>query len=172
MEDQGLRQAEDSSARVGELELECERAKERWATCAAEHARLQQGGRSPWKRSRRKVERSAAELEDALSEYGQAWRRLEDARREAGLIEPVAPISERPAEVVENKSKVVENKSKVSLSRATLDELRDAGMSATQARRVMRYHETHGDFASIDGLDAVPGFPEAQLAKIKQRLIP
>lgn len=47
----------------------------------------------------------------------------------------------------------------VSLSKASLEELREIGMSVTQARRVIRHREAHGGFEPVDDLDVLSGFP-------------
>ena len=60
---------------------------------------------------------------------------------------------------------------KVSVLRASFDDLRELGMSVTQAKRVIRHRDDHG-ITSIDELDQIPGFPKAFLAGIKERLVP
>ena len=60
----------------------------------------------------------------------------------------------------------------LSLSSASFDELREVGMSVTQAKRVVRYREEGPGFTSVDDLDNVPGFPKAFLAQIKERFVP
>ena len=55
----------------------------------------------------------------------------------------------------------------VSLSEADFDELRELGMSVTQAKRVMRYREERGGFSSLEELDRVPGFPRNFLDRSK-----
>jgi DNA uptake protein ComE-like DNA-binding protein len=56
------------------------------------------------------------------------------------------------------------------LNDATFEQLRSLGMSVTQATRVIAYRERQDGFADIDDLDAVPGFPKAFLAELKQEL--
>ena len=60
----------------------------------------------------------------------------------------------------------------VSLSKAAFDELREVGISRTQARRIIRWREKHGDFAAVDELNEVPGFSKNFLAEIKEQLAP
>lgn len=58
----------------------------------------------------------------------------------------------------------------VNLNSATFEELRGMGMSVTQATRVIAYRERHNGFDAVDDLDAVPGFREEALARLKQGL--
>jgi DNA uptake protein ComE-like DNA-binding protein len=60
----------------------------------------------------------------------------------------------------------------LSLSQAGFDELRELGMSVTQAKRVIRHREEHDGFRSVDELDRVPGFPRAFLTGVKDKLVP
>jgi hypothetical protein len=57
------------------------------------------------------------------------------------------------------------------LSTASFDELRELGMSVTQAKRVIRQRE-EGGFQTVDELERVPGFPKAFLAEVRDRLVP
>jgi DNA uptake protein ComE-like DNA-binding protein len=54
---------------------------------------------------------------------------------------------------------------------ATFDDLCGLGMSATQAKRVIRYRDERG-LTDPDELDQVPGFPENFLAEVKNQLVP
>lgn len=175
--------ADPSADPIGELETELERAKREWSRVAQQNARLQGGSPSRWKGRTRKAQRTAAELERALSEYGQAWRALEEARREAGESglpsesQNEAPKPRRlarpePAGATRPSPRAPKTEPTVSLSKAGVDELREVGMSITQARRIIRYREQHGDFGAVEELDQVPGFPEKFLARIKDRLAP
>jgi len=60
---------------------------------------------------------------------------------------------------------------RVSLSTASHEELRELGMSMTQANRVLRYRERNGPFSSVDELRDVGGFPQYLLAEVKRRAI-
>ena len=60
----------------------------------------------------------------------------------------------------------------LSLSSASFDELRETGMSVTQAKRVIRHRDEHGGFSTVDELEQVPGFPKAFLADVKSRVVP
>ena len=59
---------------------------------------------------------------------------------------------------------------RLSIATATLDELRTLGMSGVQARRIIHYREHSEGFESLDQLDRMPGFSEAHLAHLKDRL--
>ena len=60
----------------------------------------------------------------------------------------------------------------VSLSDASFDELRDIGLSVTQAKRVIRYREENDGFRDVGELDRVPGFPKAFLTRLKDEVVP
>lgn len=89
--------------------------------------------------------------------------------------EPVlAPTRPEPAKVQRPPAAApsAPSNGKLSLSRADLVTLRELGMSVTQAKRVLRYRDERGTIASVDELDAVPGFPRPFLEELKQRLEP
>ena len=50
-------------------------------------------------------------------------------------------------------------------------DLRELGLSVTQAKRVIRYRDERG-LTSPDDLDGVPGFPKTFLAELKLKLGP
>jgi len=60
----------------------------------------------------------------------------------------------------------------LSLSEASFDELRDAGLSVTQAKRVIRYREENDGFSDVNELDRVPGFPRTFLDYLKDQVVP
>ena len=60
----------------------------------------------------------------------------------------------------------------VSLSSADFEQLRELGMSRTQANRVIRYRDKHGDFSAVEELREVGGFPRALLERIEPRIVP
>jgi Helix-hairpin-helix motif len=61
---------------------------------------------------------------------------------------------------------------RLSLSLAEFDELRGLGMSATQAKRVIRYRDERSGFRTLDELDQVPGFPRSFLSGLRERVVP
>jgi competence protein ComEA len=115
--------------------------------------------------SSRRGRRAAGALQRARDEYDQLSRQLAGARMSGAPSVPV-PLAVPGGHAADGVAE------KVSLSRAGFDALRRAGMSTTQAQRVLRRREAHGPFESIDELDQLPGFPPNQLAQIKQRVIP
>ncbi len=60
----------------------------------------------------------------------------------------------------------------LSLNDASFDELRDVGMSVTQAKRVIRYREENDGFSDVAELDRIPGFPKAFLDLVKDDVVP
>ena len=52
-----------------------------------------------------------------------------------------------------------DNPDTVNLNSATFEELREAGLSVTQATRILAYRERFGGYSSVDDLEKVPGFP-------------
>ena len=55
-------------------------------------------------------------------------------------------------------------------NQATFEQLRELGMSVTQATRVIAYRERQQGFETIDDMDTIPGFPKDFLAELKQKL--
>ena len=60
----------------------------------------------------------------------------------------------------------------LSLSEASFDELRDLGMSVTQAKRVIRYREENDGYRDVSELDRIPGFPKMFLEHMKDTVVP
>jgi competence protein ComEA len=58
----------------------------------------------------------------------------------------------------------------ISLNAATFEQLREHGLSVTQATRVLAYRERLGGYNSVDDLDEVPGFPGDFLEDFKRRV--
>jgi DNA uptake protein ComE-like DNA-binding protein len=86
------------------------------------------------------------------------------------VAEPELDPPQRPAPAVEPDHAPAEGM--VSLSLAEFKELRELGMSVTQAKRVIRYREERNGFRTLDELDQVPGFPRTFLSGVKERLVP
>jgi DNA uptake protein ComE-like DNA-binding protein len=55
-------------------------------------------------------------------------------------------------------------------NQVTFEELRELGMSITQATRVIAYRERQDGFDTLDDMDTIPGFPEDLLAELKEKL--
>ena len=59
---------------------------------------------------------------------------------------------------------------RANLNSSGFDELRAAGMSISQANRIIAYRQRLGGYRSVDDLDKVPGFPQSFLDEIKSRV--
>jgi DNA uptake protein ComE-like DNA-binding protein len=92
------------------------------------------------------AEREAAELRDRIKAMKRAAARASAAANpDEGSEDPDAPLD---------------------LNLATFEQLRDAGLSVTQAARVVGQREQHGGFESVDEVDGIVGLPR----DIKQAL--
>ena len=58
----------------------------------------------------------------------------------------------------------------VNLNSATFEELREAGLSVTQATRILAYRERFGGYSSVEDLEKVPGFPADLIESLRGRL--
>ncbi|HEX6585958.1 MAG TPA: helix-hairpin-helix domain-containing protein [Solirubrobacterales bacterium] len=58
----------------------------------------------------------------------------------------------------------------IDVNEATFEQLRDLGMSVTQATRVIAYREREAGFDSVDDLDSIPGIPKPFVSELKDRL--
>jgi competence protein ComEA len=145
-----------AAKRIALLERALRLAQQKWARA---DQRLRAAGGAG---SSRGLQRQQAAAERAREEYERLRRQLEEARTPVRPVPPPAPVAGEDHDPA----------GKVSLSEASLEALRAAGMSITQARRVLMFREAHGGFESIDQLDELPGFPASQLAAIKSRLEP
>lgn len=58
----------------------------------------------------------------------------------------------------------------VNLNGATFEELREAGLSVTQATRILAYRERFGGYDSVDDLEKVPGFPSDLITSLRGRI--
>ena len=146
-----------------------------------------------WLRSQRKaIEREATrEAEASVAERGaapvaaepdQAGSALRAGERAAGyreISERIDPVSAEPKKPGAGKrptarsaveTGVVPAGPMINANEATFEQLRQLGMSVTQATRVIAYRERQDGFDSTDDLDRLPGFPKAFLAEVKQRL--
>ena len=124
---------------------------------------------------------------------GQKQRLLRNAEKRASAAERrqamPAPVPHEPdteeqsaAEPVETASATVESEPKMQaaaqpgaavpldINKASFQQLRDVGLSVTQATRVIAYRERQEGFASIDDLESVPGFSKRFLAGVRDRL--
>ncbi|HNF82401.1 MAG TPA: helix-hairpin-helix domain-containing protein [Solirubrobacterales bacterium] len=58
----------------------------------------------------------------------------------------------------------------VNLNTATFEELREAGLSVTQATRILAYRERFGGYGSVEDLEKVPGFPADLIESLQGRI--
>lgn len=56
---------------------------------------------------------------------------------------------------------------RLNLNHATFEQLREVGLSVTQATRVLAYRERFGGYDSLDDLDKVPGFPPEKIESMR-----
>ena len=59
----------------------------------------------------------------------------------------------------------------IAINTASYEQLRELGLSVTQAGRVLAHRERVGGFSSVEELEQVPGFPRAFLDELKHRLV-
>gem|GEM_PF-1193075 len=58
----------------------------------------------------------------------------------------------------------------INLNSATFEELREAGLSVTQATRILAYRERFGGYNSVEDLEKVPGFPADLIESLRGKL--
>ena len=58
----------------------------------------------------------------------------------------------------------------VNLNSATFEQLREAGLSVTQATRILAYRERFGGYSSVADLEKVPGFPADLIESLQGRI--
>jgi DNA uptake protein ComE-like DNA-binding protein len=123
---------------------------------------------------------SARERAAELADRGDALRAERDQAREllreseerleqAATPAPATEI-ETPSSAAAPEPAAAPAGDRLDLNQAGFDELRAAGLSVTQANRVIAYRDRLGGYGSVDDLDKVPGFPRALLAELKDRL--
>ena len=83
--------------------------------------------------------------------------RLERRLAEGGSAASPAPTSPASGDLVD-------------INSASLSQLRELGMSVTQANRVIAYRERLGGYSTVDQLDAVPGFPPGMIDELKAKV--
>jgi competence protein ComEA len=57
----------------------------------------------------------------------------------------------------------------INLNTVTFEQLREAGLTVTQATRLLAHRERLGRFGSVGELDEVPGFSQEVLDDLKRR---
>lgn len=58
----------------------------------------------------------------------------------------------------------------INLNSATFEELREAGLSVTQATRILAYRERFGGYNAVEDLEKVPGFPPDLIESLRGRV--
>jgi competence ComEA-like helix-hairpin-helix protein len=161
--------ATDAERRAAQAEQRAELAEQ--AVLEAEAAA--RSAAAEWLRGRvRSIEREAAKA---------AVRGIKDQHRadqetgapapsEEAESAPAEPAPPEPAETTERSPVPAPTATQVNVNEASFEQLRQIGMSVTQATRLIAYRERRGGFESIDELDSVPGFKRSSLIEIKQRL--
>jgi competence ComEA-like helix-hairpin-helix protein len=84
--------------------------------------------------------------------------------------EKVAEARTERNEPARPKSKPRRRGAPLDVNKATFEELRDLGMSVTEATRVIAYRERRDGFDSVDDLDTVPGVSTKLMSKIRDQL--
>lgn len=133
-----------------------ESARQAVAAQMAEVARLQRDLR----RARARYEAALAEIE-AREGSGTASSGRSHGGSEAASS---APTTTAPVDADDG-----EGGGRISLATASLEALRELGLSVTQTNRVLD-HRARGELQTVDDLDAVPGIPKAKLRHVKERL--
>jgi DNA uptake protein ComE-like DNA-binding protein len=114
-------------------------------------------GRTDEKRAKRRAEkeRRRAERARARAERKRAAQERRARRAERKEVPPEEAKPDAPM---------------VDVNEATFEELRQLGLSVTQATRVVAYRQRRDGFDSVDDLDTIPGLPKSFLDEVKQRL--
>lgn len=110
----------------------------------------------------------AEEIEQARSEGYDAGRADAPSPLPTSGAEPATEVAPLPS--AERSTPSRSSGGLTNLNTADFDELRDVGLSITQANRVIGYRERFGGYDKLDDLNQVPGFPAALLAELKTKL--
>ena len=100
------------------------------------------------------------------------------ARKPAAVKKAVRPAAPKATKKAPRKSparkpaatKERKPPAKVGLAAASEAQLRELGLTATQARRVLRYRDVLGKVSGVGDLEAVPGLPKATVAELRAKL--
>jgi len=60
--------------------------------------------------------------------------------------------------------------SPVDVNEASFEQLRELGLSVTEATRVIAYRERHDGFDAVDELETVPGLPKSTIESLRDQL--
>jgi DNA uptake protein ComE-like DNA-binding protein len=140
--------ARDAEARVGRLELQLRDA-EQGHSDAVEEA----------ERARGQASDQAAAYDARIAELDEQIEELERSARIA---------TERMVAATGGAKR--DEAGRVDLNAASVEGLRQLGLSITQAARLVSLREASGGFGSLDELDAVPGLPAGQRDALRDRV--
>jgi len=87
-----------------------------------------------------------------------------------GEDEPVAAAPERKGLFGATPASPAAPSDAINLNSATFEELREAGLSVTQATRILAYRERFGGYNAVDDLEKVPGFPPDLIESLRNRV--
>lgn len=149
--EESIERSEQAERETAERVAEAERRAEDAEAAAARVARESRLAATNWLQSQAKALRREGERS------GEA--------RVAGRAEPEPAPPEPTGAGPESR----EGDDRVSLASADFEQLLGAGLSAAQARRVIRYREDRG-LDSVADLEQVPGFPRSFLESLSARL--
>jgi DNA uptake protein ComE-like DNA-binding protein len=122
-------------------------------------------------REKEAAEKKAAREKDAAEKKAARAKAAQERKAKAAKAKKEAQAKRTKAKETKPKSRVKERRGgPLDVNKASFEQLRELGMSVTQATRVIAYREREDGFSSLDDLDAVPGFPKPFLAEIKEQL--
>ena len=174
------RPSKSSAAAEAALAEMTERSNEANARAQEAERRLSETTAEAEERGRREAERRLSKelraREEELQQERQAKARaLEAAEKRLSEIEAHVAEAERRAAAAEGAEAGAAAPSpgqsgRNNLNLATFDQLRELGLSPTQANRVIAYRERLGGYKAVDDLRQVPGLPDALVADLRERL--
>jgi competence ComEA-like helix-hairpin-helix protein len=115
------------------------------------------------------AEEAAAEAKAAV-EREAAERKAEEQRKKDEEEKEAAGKKETQAKRASKATRSRRRGGLLDLNKATFEQLREVGLSVTQATRVIAYRERKEGFASVDDLETVPGIPKKLLNEIRDQL--
>jgi DNA uptake protein ComE-like DNA-binding protein len=120
-----------------------------------------------------------AEVQRLRDELGEAQKRARDDHQRADRAErELAALQERVTAMKRAAAQAAAAShpgdgggavsGKLDLNSASFEQLRDVGLSVTQAARLIGQREQHGGFASVDDVDRVVGLPRDVKQSLKE----
>jgi helix-hairpin-helix protein len=117
------------------------------------------------RKQRRLPKRSTPRERWLLTRLRRKQRRVEEQKHEIELLKSRLSELEGTAEEAEDGR----HDGKLDLNEASLDDLRQLGLNATQSARLMAYRERAQGFDSIDEIEQIPGFGQATLRRLREQ---